>query len=170
MVARKHRIPDGPTLPPLPDETRALLRGRPSSYKPSFAQELLEDSGEGYSLGGFAGKIGVARSTINDWVARYPEFAEACARAKAARQRWWESILLHVAETGGQGSQGQVAIFGAINCGAEDWRQKQEVEHTGQLTLASLIERSMKTIEGRIVEPDQSPDAVLSEKSNDLFG
>lgn len=168
---------DTPALSPLPEETKRRLLSPQTLYDPSFAQAVIEDSSDGYSLGGFAGRIGVARRTIDNWAASHPEFALAVSRAKAARQRWWESILIHVAQTGGTGSQGQIAIFGVINTGAGDWKQKQEIEHTGQLTLAALVESSMKTIEGqtieaqaKIAEPDQSPSDAPSEKENDLFG
>lgn len=167
---RKHRIPDSPTLPRFTDAERKMLRGRPSSYRADFAQDVIEDLSDGYSLGGYAGRIGVARSTLNIWMERYPEFKEACARAAAVRQRYWEKILIHVAETGGTGSQGQIAIFGVINAGREDWKQKQEIEHTGQVTLATLVETSMRAIEGQLVDvTPRLEQPVSTPLEDDLF-
>jgi transposase len=177
MVARKHRLPDKPTQAAFTDSERQMLLAPMTHYSPTFANAVIKDLSEGYSLGGFAGRIGVARPTLNKWMAAHPEFGEACARAMAVRQRWWERLAIDVATTGGQGAQGQLVIFGLINAGREDWKQKQEIEHTGQLTLAALVESSMKTVEGQvieaqaqIVEPDQSPSDAPSEKENDLFG
>jgi hypothetical protein len=59
---------------------------------------------------------------------------------------------MHVAETGGQGSQGQMVIFGLINAGREDWKNRQEIEHTGETKLSAVIETAIKRIESRIIE------------------
>jgi hypothetical protein len=157
MVARKHRLPDRPTQKPFTPEQRSRLRAPPPQYNPAFAGDIIEKMADGYSLGGFAGQIGIARTTIDHWRRDYPEFDVACARAMAVRQLWWERQAIEVARTGGQGSQGQMVIFGLINAGREDWRQKQEIEHTGQLSLAALVEQSMRqinppTIEGQATE------------------
>jgi hypothetical protein len=149
---RRNRIPDGPTQARFSDSERAMLRAPPTFYDPAFAHLVIETMSDGYSFGGIAGKIGVSRRTIDSWRQRYPEFEEACSRAMAVRQRWWEERLIHVALTGGIGSQGTVAMFGVCNAGPNDWKMKQEIEHTGQLTLAALVESSMKAIEARTIE------------------
>ena len=78
----------------------------------------------------------------------------ACARAQAGRLRWWEEKALEVMRTGGQGSQGQIAIFGLVNAGREDWQHKQQVEISRQVTLADVVEASMKAIEARTLESE----------------
>ena len=49
--------------------------GRHSLYRPEYCQKVEEQMGLGYSLGAFAGFIGVSRSTINEWMAAHPEFS-----------------------------------------------------------------------------------------------
>lgn len=156
-------------MAPFTEEERKKLRGRPTRYQPELAQAVIEDLCDGYSLGGFAGKLGVGRATLNHWMEAHPEFKEACARAAAVRQRFWETILIDVAQTGGVGSQGQVAIFGVLNAGREDWKQKQEIEHSGQVTLAALVENSMRLIGESKAGSEPSTEA-LEPPASDLFG
>lgn len=166
-VPRRNRIPDKPTQVPFTPEQRAMLRKPMRFYDPSFAEAIIEKMSDGYSLGGFAGQIGVARRTINKWMELHPEFEEACSRAMAVRQLWFEDRFLEVCKTGG--SQAQPIMFGLMNAGREDWKQKQEIEHTGQITLASLVESSLRTIDAQAIDiTPQSDDAPSSEP--DLFG
>lgn len=149
-----------------------MLRASPTRYDAAFEQSVIEKMSDGYSLGGFAGQIGVARRTINLWMEKHPAFKQACERAMAVRQHWWETKAIEVATTGGQGAQGQMVIFGLINAGREDWKQKQEIEHTGQVTLATLVETSMRSIEdNRMIDvTPQIVPAAQSSLEDDLFG
>lgn len=99
--------------------------GRPSKYSPAYCNDVIQHLAEGASLTSFAAEVGVARSTINDWMAEHPEFAEACARAKAKCAAWWEKANRHLAVTG-EGCQGAVAL-GLKNMAADDWKDKQLV-------------------------------------------
>lgn len=102
--------------------------GRPSKYEPRFCQMVIDHMSDGASMTSFAAEIGVARSTINEWMAVHPEFSEAVKIAKAKCAAWWERL-------GRQGAQGgevnpTLVIFGLKNMAADDWREKQELAHT----------------------------------------
>lgn len=161
-----------PSNGPLHPEIQKALRGPATSYRPEFCQLVIEMANEGHSLGAFAGRIGISRPLATKWMRVYPEFGEACSRAGAGRLWFWETKLLHVANTGGSGSQGQVAIFGVLNAartcenpGALDWVNKQEIEHSGNVSLANVVERMMDKLDeiaqGRKVQPGD--DAVIIE-------
>lgn len=105
--------------------------GRPTLYDESYCERLVEFCAEGYSLTAFAGEIDVARSTINEWIAKHPTFSEAVSRAKSKRSRWWEDRARTVASEGGPGGQATMVIFGLKNHAPEDFRDKTEHEHTG---------------------------------------
>lgn len=167
MVTRANALSQVPQYDPLPDTIAKALRGRPPSYKPEYCQLVMDWRAKGYSFGGFAGSIGVARGTINEWMNRYPEFNEACSRAQSASQWWWETKAIEVATTGGQGSQGTMVMFGLINSGREDWKNKQEIEISGQITLASVVEASLKQIEAKVIDNDPAPAPKLT--VDDLF-
>src|SRR4029077_4616113 len=105
----------------------------PSLYRPEYVEELLEFCAQGFSLTAFAGKIGVARSSINEWANAHPEFSEALSRAKARRALCWEEQALNVAREGGTSSRATMIIFGLKNHNSDDYRDKTEREHSGKL-------------------------------------
>ena len=124
--------------------------GRPTKYHSDYAEQVYDFMSHGYTLTAFAGSIGVNRSTLDNWMSLFPPFSEAVTRARAARLYYWERQIIGVAETGGSGQQGTIAMFGvknaSANMGAEEWRDKQEVAHSGQMTLAAALQASLKSL------------------------
>ena len=102
--------------------------GRPTKYEPRFCDEVIAAADEGLSLTAFAGMIDVARSTINEWMAAFPEFSEACKRHAAKRTTYLERTLL-AADTGPYVT---ARIFALKNAAPEEWRDKQTHELTGK--------------------------------------
>ena len=102
--------------------------GRPSKYDPSYCQKVIEVMGEGLSLTAFAGCIGVDRSTIDEWRKSYPEFSLACTRGMAKRTETLERGLL---DPGMPGPAVNARRFALANAAPEEWREKQQLEHTG---------------------------------------
>ena len=107
-----------------------MTAGRPSKYDPAYCDEIKDHMQEGASIASFAAQIGVARSTINQWAEDYPEFSEALKIGKAKCAAWWEEKLRSIAVSGGGPGSATAVIFGLKNMAAEDWRDKQEVDHT----------------------------------------
>jgi hypothetical protein len=105
--------------------------GRPTLYRDEYCAEVVEDCADGYSLTGFAAKIGVARQTITEWCDKHPEFSASVSRAKAARARWWEDRARGVALEGGPGGQATMVIFGLKNHAPEDYADRQEIVGAG---------------------------------------
>ena len=102
--------------------------GRPTDYKPEYCELVIEFMSDGYSVAAFAGHIRVARSTIYKWADEHKEFSDALKAAQAMAARWWEDALRQVALTG-QGNA-SAAIFALKNRGCDEWRDKQELDHT----------------------------------------
>jgi hypothetical protein len=175
-------VPYLPQLSDLPVVAPQLLIAAPGYEKNQSAKMALEYMARGFSLGGVAGALGVSRRTISDWMLKHEEFKQACERGTAFRQRYWEGRLIEVAETGGNGSQGQVAIFGVLNAGREDWSNRSQIEHSGNLSFSSIVEQMIAALDqkraekearklaapdngGPIIEHVQSP----SDDSSDCF-
>ncbi len=118
--------------------------GRPTLYREEYCELVVEICAEGFSLTGFAGKIGVARQTITEWCDVHPEFSAACNRAKSMRAAWWEERARHVAKEGGPGGQSTMVIFGLKNHAPEDYQDRQQHEHSGTLTLEQMVAQSYK--------------------------
>lgn len=114
--------------------------GRPSKYDPDYCEAVVEHMKDGASLTSFAAEIDVARSTIGEWMNEFPEFSAACARAKAKCAAWWEKTNRILAATG-TGNQGACKL-GLTNMAADDWREKVETEHSGNLTYTK-VERTI---------------------------
>lgn len=49
---------------------------RPTKFQPSYCDQVIEHMTDGASLTSFAAEIGVARSTINEWMEAQPDFAD----------------------------------------------------------------------------------------------
>ena len=146
--------------------------GAPTLYHadehPKAARAMVR---EGKSLWEVAQVFGVNESTITDWQNRHPEFAAQIALGYDDRTRDVEKALLDRAKgyshpavkiitvSGGQGMGSTVeqvpytehyppdteaAKFWLKNRKPAEWRDKQEVEHGGTLTLEQLVEQSLE--------------------------
>lgn len=103
--------------------------GRPTDFRPEMADEILARMTEGLSLAAAAADIGIHRQRVYEWVERHPEFADTVKLAQAKRQLFLERRLL----SADVGPVVTSTIFALKNAGAEDWREKQEVEHSGEI-------------------------------------
>lgn len=113
-------------------ETQPLrLPWRPSKYDASFCDRVIEAMAEGYSLTGFAGRIGVCRSTLNGWMAEYPDFLKACNAAKAVRTSFWEAQAVRVAKMGGGPGTAQIIQFSLKNTAPDEYSDTQNLRHAG---------------------------------------
>ncbi len=119
---------------------------RPTLYDPAYCEQIVEHMRDGASVASFAAEIDVARSTINAWADAHPEFSEALSRGKAACVAWWEKTARSVAASGT--GNAPMCIFGLKNMGADDWRDKTEVEHGVTGDLAERLLRSQGRIGG----------------------
>jgi len=134
------------TLPAhLNPQLNAGRTGRPSEYRPEYCQMVIEDMRAGYSVTAFAGKIGVARDTIYEWIKCHPDFSDAVNRADPGRQRAWERKLIH-AEKGGEVAS---AIFGLKNVAPQDWKEVREVKHDHTHALHRLTDAQLYEIAAR---------------------
>jgi hypothetical protein len=111
--------------------TRAASVGRPTKYDPRYCDDIVAYCRQGYSITAFAGHIGVARSTIQEWAGVHEEFSVAVKRAKAASSLWWEERGRRVAERGGGNGAATMIIFNLKNMAPEDYADKRQHEVNG---------------------------------------
>ena len=103
--------------------------GRPSDYKPEYCDQVVAHCTDGASLTSFAAEIDVARSTINEWMEKHPDFSEAVKRAKAKCAAWWEKQARSGASGSAKDINPTLCIFGLKNMAADDWRDKTETDN-----------------------------------------
>ncbi len=77
-----------------PLETRvATGRGRPTLYRPELCEQARRHLGSGATLAQFAGLMGVAPRSIDNWIARAPAFAAAVREGRAEAEAALERLL-----------------------------------------------------------------------------
>lgn len=117
-----------------------MAAGRPSKYKETYCNEVITHMSEGASLTSFAAEIGVARSTINEWMSEFPAFSEAVNKGKAKCAAWWERQG-RLGATGLAQVNPTLVIFGLKNMAGDDWRDRKDIDHTssdGSMTPKGL--------------------------------
>lgn len=136
--------------------------GRPSLYQQKWSTEegLLRVAGwakDGLTNEQIAAKLGISDTTLYEWQNKYPEFAEALKTNKEVADRRVENALYKRAlgytydectyepskETGEMVMTKRVTkhvapdvtaqIFWSKNRKPVDWRDKQQIEHSGEL-------------------------------------
>lgn len=105
--------------------------GRPSIYDPAIGDMIADLMGDGYSIRGACGMIGVSKSAVYEWEQKHPEFADALNRGRDAAAAWWESCAIRLARDKDADSAPMV-IFGLKNRVADEWRDVNRTEHTGK--------------------------------------
>lgn len=132
-----------------------MPRGRPTKYRPEFAERLIHAANEGLSLTAFAGEIGVHREIMWEWTDRFPEFGNAVKRAKAIRLAKWERIALNIANGNGTGGSAQsvMTIFGLKNVDPDEWREKTTVEHDISDRVADQLEAARQRMLTQLAPP-----------------
>lgn len=105
--------------------------GRPSKYDPAFCDMARESMRNGFSKTATAGSLGVCKATFDNWCAEYPEFLGAVKDGEALRTLKLETDLLSSPD----GPTVTSRIFALKNAAPDEWRDKQQVEHSGGFTV-----------------------------------
>ena len=123
-----------------------MAGGRPTIYDPGLGERIVALMANGLSLAAAAAECDVHRRRVYDWEEKHPDFAELVALARVKRQAFLEKRLLS-AEAGPIVTS---TIFALKNAAAADWRDKQEIEHSGgtnnTVSLAGLTVEQLEAI------------------------
>lgn|SRR5690606_35410511 len=111
---------------------------RPSTYTDTMGREVINLMATGLSLTAAMAELGYHRQTAYDWQEAHPEFSDAVKVGQAKRQLFLERRLLKDEIAGPQVTS---TIFALKNTGTGDWRDKQEVEHSGEMTVSTKEQR-----------------------------
>lgn len=107
--------------------------GRPTDYKPEYCDKVIELGRSGASKAEMAHAIGISRNTLDNWADANPEFLRAVKESQSFSQGWWESEGRKATFGGTPGFNATSFIFNMKNRFAADWKDKQEVEHSGEV-------------------------------------
>jgi hypothetical protein len=118
----------------------------------SIEEKLVEIANDLPLLSGFATYIGVHRDTLHYWSTKFTDFSDAYKKAKEIQRK----ILITNGLRGNY--QTAFAIFTAKNL--TDMRDKQEIEHSGELTI-----KDAKEIATSILGKDDETPEIITETS-----
>ena len=138
-----------------------VAKGRPTKYKKEYVEQVYKLCLLGATDAEMADIFGVAESTFNLWKKNYEEFSESIKRGKyIADAEVVESLLNRAkgyscSDTKFATFEGQItdsqeytknyppdptaAIFWLKNRQPKKWRDKQEIEHSGELQLPQIV-------------------------------
>lgn len=129
-----------------------MSAGRPSKYTPEFCERVIDAGSEGKTITEMADDLDIARSTIYEWIDTYPEFSDAIKRGLQKAQAWWERNGRLATFGGVDGYNATSYIFQMKNRFPDDWRDKQEREHTGANGGPIKIETRNQSLDDLIEE------------------
>lgn len=112
--------------------------GRPSTYKPEYCQVAIELGKEGKTITAIANKIGVSRETLYSWMDYNPDFSDAIKLARQHAQEWWEETGQGQSRGRFEGSNATAMIFMMKNQFPDDYRDRREIDHSGELKIVEL--------------------------------
>lgn len=144
-------------------------RGRPTAYKKEYAEQARKLCLLGHTDSELAQYFEVSESTINKWKLDHSEFSESIKKGKEfadgnVADRLYQRAMGYVApdidvrvienkivETPLEKyypPDTTAAIFWLKNRQKDKWRDKQEVEHTGEVSLIQRIQEARKRARG----------------------
>lgn len=164
---------DEPQEPETQDEAPKV--GRPTLYRPEFVQKAAEACFNGATLFEVAELLGVCRGTLNQWRAKYPEFATALkVNSDAATDRIEAALFergagyshpdVHISAYEGDVTVTPIvkhyppdynaASLWLRNKRAGQWKDKQEVEHSASSDLLDIMKAARER--AGLAPPDKS--------------
>lgn len=112
-----------------------MAGGRPSKYNPDFCEQVVKLGAEGMGVCEMATELGISWDSFNTYREEHPEFSGAVKEALRQSQAWWEGKGRQATFGGCDGFNATSYIFQMKNRFKDDWRDKQETEHSGGVTV-----------------------------------
>lgn len=95
-------------------------------YKPEYCEKLIDHMKQGYSFETFGPHVDVCKTTLYNWVEKYPEFKKAKDKAFQLAKEYFESHLLKKVEGKSKGDT-TAMIFALKTRFHETYGEKKEV-------------------------------------------
>lgn len=118
--------------------------GRPSEYSPKYCKSVIEWGRKGLAPVQWAAKLLVAKNTLIEWGKKHPEFRDAYAIGMDLREAWLVSQANN--RTTGRNKWGSDAMIKFMLAANHGYRDKVDVELSGELETTSTVEVSFATL------------------------
>ena len=119
-----------------------------SEYPALLVEFMIKEKG---SLTAFCAIVGCSVTTMDKWMERHEALREAYEVAKAYRS-WAYEKLLHDCAAGEIKGNFSAIKFGLMNYNGEDFKDKHEIEHTGNVIFSMDSGIKRKGDEGYVDE------------------
>jgi hypothetical protein len=149
------------TLNSTPKKSRKGVGGRPTLYRPEYCQKVIDFLSQGWTLTAFASSINVSRNAVDEWRDKHPLFGDACARAIAASQAWWEAKIRE--NLGNREFQGNVALT-LMKARFTEFREPAKLELSGSVTIAGLKEDDIAKAQAVLLQSQVQAPAGADQK------
>ena len=126
---------------------RRPARANDAKYDPALCVRIVERMAEGASQAEVAREIGIARSAWYRWRDQHPEFAQAVQEGLWRAQGWWEREGR--VNLGSREFNHVLWFMNMKNRFPADWRDRQEVAASHQVTLGDLVMASLEGIRAK---------------------
>ena len=117
-----------------------MAGGRPTLYKPEYCDDARRMCFLGATNQQIADHFDVNLSTLEKWITTKPEFLLSLKEGREKADANVANSLYNKAMDGDT----TACIFWLKNRRAAHWRDKQEVDHTGQLDLTVITRKIVK--------------------------
>jgi len=107
----------------------ATKMGCPTKYKPEYCDMLIEHMRGGYSATSFAGVVGVAVSTIWQWVSDNEDFSAAKKRGEALLELFYIKMGMDLAR--GMYTNGNATAWIYLTKNLIKWTDRTDLKITG---------------------------------------
>lgn len=115
-----------------------MAGGRPTKYDPSMCDDVIAYGKQGMGKCEMASNLGITYNSFETYQEQHAEFLQAVKEALRHSQAWWESQGRIATFGGCDGFNATSYIFQMKNRFKEDWRDKQETEHSGGTSVTVL--------------------------------
>lgn len=126
--------------------------GRPSKYDPAMCEKVIAFGAEGMGVCEMADELGIHYETFMAYRDKHPDFSEAVKAALRKSQAWWERKGRQATFGGTEGFNATSFIFNMKNRFSDDWKDKRETEHSGDIGVRKAEELSDDEL-AKIVAP-----------------
>lgn len=114
--------------------------GRPTKYSRDMPEKVLQAcmNGECLTIASICVLLDIDRDTYHEWINKFPDFSRSIKKGIEYRKKHMEQMAL----TGITGEKFNAApwIFLMKNMFPDEYREKHEVEHSGEASIKIAVE------------------------------
>jgi hypothetical protein len=115
-------------------------------YRYEYCEMLVEHCDKGFTINSFAATINISQSTLANWFKTFPDFAHAREMALQRRSLKFQQDMINSCE-GKIRTNPASYIFALKNCDPENFKDKMEMDHSGQTPIVIDTGIAMRAID-----------------------